>query len=124
MTSDVSSLDRTDNLMKEVITLIAESITKFVMNRISKRRIKEVNVTITLKDRSRLLFEIDVEIITDALVRDEEVKNVADEAVDYGFKLLDEVISLIRGGVNDLGEIRRAIKRIERKFIDTDSQKH
>ncbi len=124
MASDVSSLDRTGNLMNEVITLIAESITKFVMNRISKRRIKEVNVTITLKDRSRLLFEIDVEIITDALVRDEEVKNVADEAVDYGFKLLDEVISLIRGGVNDLGEIRRAIKRIERKFIDTDSQKH
>jgi len=121
-TQSSSALDL-NKFIRDVTTLVAESITRFVMSKIPRKRVREVNVVVTLRDPKRLLFEIDVEVLTDALVKDEEVNRVVDEAVDYGFKLLDEIVPLIERGVYDLAEIRRAIKRVERQYINPDTQK-
>ena len=108
--------------IRDVTTLVAESITRFVMKRLPRKRIREVNVIVTLRDPKRLLFEIDVEVMTDALVKDEEVNRVVNEAVDYGFKLLDVIVPLIERGVYDISQIRRAIREVERKYISSDAQ--
>ncbi len=109
--------------VRDIATIVAEAVTRFVMRKIPRKRIREVNVIVTLRDPRRLLFEIDVEVLTDALVKDEYVNRVVNEAVDYGFKLLDKIVPLLERGVYDIAEIRRAIREVEREYTDTDTQK-
>ncbi len=100
-------------LLNEVAAAVADSVYRYVMRRIRAKRIRDVLVSVSVRDPSRLLFEIEVNIVTDPLVRDEELKRVSDEAVSYGFKLLDHIIAKIREGgsvsIRDLvGELRMA----------------
>ncbi len=106
-------------LLNEIATLIASRVTKFILKKIPVKRLSEINVIVTVRDPDRLLFEIDVDVKTDLLVRQDVLDKVVREAVDYGFKLLDEVMNyILNGGEPSIDRIKEVIRRAERKYAD------
>lgn len=107
-------------LLNEIATIIADRVTKFILKKIPVKRLSEINVVVTVKDPEKLLFEIDVDVKTDLLVRQDVLDRVVKEAVDYGFKLLDEVMNyILNGGEPTIDKIKEIVRKAERKYADS-----
>ncbi len=119
----MSSVNISRELLNEIATLVAEKVTNFIMKKIPLKRLSEINVVVTVKDPEKLLFEIDVDVKTDLLIKQDVLDEIVREATDYGFKILDEVMSyLLNGGEQDIEKIRDIIRRAARKYLDTGAQ--
>jgi len=103
-------------LLRYVASLVASKVVDYIIDRLKGRRIRDIDVTVRILDYEKLNFEIDVNIETDLLVKDEMLREVADSAVEYGFQILDKVINHIlkRNFKVSKDEIERIIKQFSR----------
>jgi len=103
-------------LLQHLSTLLAQKITDYVIAKLRGRRIRTLDVKVRILDYEKLLFDIEVNVDTDLLVPDYYLNRVASEAVDYGFSILDKVMSYIlsRNMRVSLHELERIIEECSR----------
>ncbi len=103
-------------LLRYVSSLVAKKVSEYVITRLKGRRVRDIDVIVKILDYERLRFEIEVNIETDLLVKDSYLQNVVNDAVNYGFEILDKVINYIlsKNLKVDKDEIERIIKENSR----------
>jgi len=103
-------------LLQHLSTLLAQKITDYVIDRLKGRRIRSLEVKVRILDYEKLLFDIEVDVDTDLLVSDKYLDKVVEEAVDYGFSVLDKVMNYIleRKMRISLDELERIIEKYSR----------
>lgn len=103
-------------LLQHLSTLLAQKITDYVINRLKGRRIRSLEVQVRILDYEKLLFDIEVNVDTDLLVSDEHLNKVVEDAVNYGFSILDKVMSYIleKNMKVSIDELERVIEEYSR----------
>ncbi len=103
-------------LLQHLSTLLAQKVTDYVISRLKGRRIRSLEVQVKILDYEKLLFDIEVNVDTDLLVSDEQLNKVVEDAVNYGFSILDKVMSYILGKNMkvSIDELERVIEECSR----------
>ena len=119
-------------LLNVLSSVIADEIYQYILHKIPVKRIRDINIRVEILSFEKRLFEIEVSVETDPLVKQEVIDQIVEKAVNFGFKILDNVINEIEKfkdsiniNIDNLDElehkIKRIVRKIARKYINNNS---
>lgn len=103
-----------DNVLLNVSIVAASHIHKYILKRVSVRRLRKLNVKVSVVNFEKRIFEIDIDVECDLGVKQEILNKLVNDASEYGFNLIKYLLEKIDNG--EVTGTLNEIERIARKF--------
>lgn len=87
---EISSLN--SDQVEKLCEIAEESARKYVMSKVSRRQVSELNITVEAGGKENLTLDVDVEVSVSPLIEDVDINRLAEEAVDAAFKSVEEFL--------------------------------
>ena len=97
-----------DEVLSEVINVIAEEIYKYLMRRLPEKLLEDIVINVGFTDMSNYTLEISIDAATNPLLKG--LDEIINDAVEFGFKIADYLMDKFRRGELiglSVGEIER-----------------
>lgn len=87
---ELSSLN--SDQVEKLCEIAEESARKYVMSKVLRRQVSELNITVEAGGKENLTLDVDVEVRLSPLIEDVDINKLAEEAVDAAFKSVEEFL--------------------------------
>lgn len=90
-----------NELLQSVVDAVAEQVYDYLLHKLPTELLEDLVINVRFTDLEHQTLEIDIDASTNPLLND--VRDIIDEAVDFGFKIADYLMELLnRGELNEL----------------------
>lgn len=101
------------DFLQSIATAVAEQVYEYLLNKLPAALVEDLVINVRFTDLEHQVLEISIDTSTNPLLSN--VKEIIDDAVDFGFKIADYLMELLRRGeLSDLQSGR--IEEIAREY--------
>lgn len=86
----------TPEQLEKLCLLVEEAARKHVLSRFSAKQVEKLNITVETNLEEHLNLTVEVELTLFPLTRENEIKKVADEAVEHAFAEAERYLRELR----------------------------
>ncbi|WP_069806748.1 DUF3194 domain-containing protein [Vulcanisaeta thermophila] len=102
-----------NELLQSIANAVAEQVYEYLLRRLPPELIEDLVINVRFTDPERQELEISIDALTNPLLSN--VGSIVDEAVEFGFKIADHLMELLRRG--ELSNVQPGgIEEIARKY--------